>query len=80
MFAQTEDWEDVRDKVLSPRLANGGNGNGEAKFVDPLVIRRKGGAAGGATGAGGGKPTAGAGAGRGKVPISQLVKFFDGDK
>ncbi|KAG8681152.1 hypothetical protein FRC08_015814 [Ceratobasidium sp. 394] len=76
VFAQTEDWEDVRDKVLSPRL-----GNGETKFVDPLVVRRKG-AAGGVGGANGGgsKAAPGAGAGRGKVPISQLVKFFDGDK
>ncbi|KAF8607311.1 hypothetical protein BDV93DRAFT_603928 [Ceratobasidium sp. AG-I] len=75
VFAQTEDWEDVRDKVLSPRLANG---SGESKFVDPLVIRRKGAGAGGNTNGNGAKPAAGAG--RGKVPISQLVKFFDGDK
>ncbi|CAE6535062.1 unnamed protein product [Rhizoctonia solani] len=66
VFAQTEDWEDVRDKVLSPRL-------GEPKFVDPLVIRRK-----GAGKEAGSKPMPGAG--RGKVPISQLVKFFDGEK
>lgn len=75
MFAQTEDWEDVRDKVLSPRLANG---SGESKFVDPLVIRRKGAGGAGNTNGNAAKPTAGAG--RGKVPISQLVKFFDGDK
>ncbi|CAE6337707.1 unnamed protein product [Rhizoctonia solani] len=67
VYAQTEDWEDVRGKVLTPRL-------GEPKFVDPLVIRRKG-AAGKDVGS---KPLPGAG--RGKVPISQLVKFFDGDK
>ncbi|CAE6473370.1 unnamed protein product [Rhizoctonia solani] len=66
VFSQTEDWEDVRDKVLTPRL-------GEPKFVDPLVIRRK-----GAGKEAGSKPLPGAG--RGKVPISQLVKFFDGDK
>ncbi|KAG8743281.1 hypothetical protein FRC10_012244 [Ceratobasidium sp. 414] len=76
VFAQTEDWEDVRDKVLSPRLVNG-----EAKFVDPLVVRRKGAASGAAGGNGSGaKAAPAAGAGRGKVPISQLVKFFDGDK
>ncbi|CAE6438481.1 unnamed protein product [Rhizoctonia solani] len=67
VYAQTEDWEDVRGKVLTPRL-------GEPKFVDPLVIRRKGAAGKDA----GSKPLPGAG--RGKVPISQLVKFFDGDK
>ncbi|CEL54898.1 hypothetical protein RSOLAG1IB_07390 [Rhizoctonia solani AG-1 IB] len=66
VYAQTEDWEDVRGKVLTPRI-------GEPKFVDPLVIRRKG--AGKEVGS---KPLPGAG--RGKVPISQLVKFFDGDK
>ncbi|KAG8792473.1 hypothetical protein FRC12_005973 [Ceratobasidium sp. 428] len=78
VFAQTEDWEDVREKVLSPRLVNGGE---SGKFVDPLVVRRKG-AAGGVAGANGSgvKAAPGAGAGRGKVPISQLVKFFDGDK
>jgi hypothetical protein len=77
VFAQTEDWEDVRDKVLNPRLGS----SGDAKFVDPLVIRRKGAGSGGPGANGNGaKAAPGRGAGRGKVPISQLVKFFDGDK
>ncbi|KAF8752028.1 hypothetical protein RHS01_07878 [Rhizoctonia solani] len=50
VYAQTEDWEDVRGKVLTPRL-------GEPKFVDPLVIRRKGAAGKDA----GSKPLPGAG-------------------
>lgn len=55
------------------------NGNGALgnKFVDPLVLRRQQevskSVSGGGTGTSGAK-------GKGKLPVEELVKFFDGDR
>lgn len=44
---------------------------GTGTFVDPLVLRKQ---------SGGGGKESGKTAGNGKVPVGQLVAFFDGDR
>lgn len=65
-------------------------GAGGNKFVDPLVLRRQQEVSRGVSGGGNGgnaNSSAGSGVGasllskgKGKVPIEELVKFFDGDR
>jgi hypothetical protein len=59
--------------MLNPEREAGGVFSG-GKFVDPLVLRKQ-----GKEGLGG-KGKFATGGGVKKVPIGQLVAFFDGDK